>query len=198
MLESEILTQQEAFNMVKHFKSVLTSPVGFHSDKRIGSHLSCFRFSYVARHGIHTFMVYPREECIRIHFFVDKDTVLHGIRLFGSENNEYQVALTVRKAQRGVRENDVRKIGRLPSILLHNKNLSYRGFDIMFGAVHLCKDVEYSVIARIRGPLSCLGSAGVDRVTSNGVTVFFKRCTNSCRATTAESGQFADFLFKLP
>ena len=194
VLDREILTQQEAFNMVKHFNSVLTSPVGFLGDRRVGPYLSCFRFSYIARRGIR--MEYPREECI--HFVVDKDIVLHGIRLFGSENNEYQVDLTVKKAPRIVRVNDVRRVGRFPSILLHNKNLSYHGFDIMFDPFHLCKDVEYSVIARIRGPLSCLGNGGIDRVTSNGVTVFFKRCTNSCRATTAEYGQFADFLFKLP
>ena len=191
VLDSEILSPQEAFNMVKHFNSVLASPVGFHGDKRVGTYQSCFRFLGVTG-GRGYGREYPGEECI--HFHTDKDIVLHGIRLFGSESNEYEVTLTVRNTQTGI--TFVNKSGKFSSFLIHKKEFCYYGFDIMFNPVNLRKECEYSVNVYVNGP-PYFGSGGTDKVTSNGLTVFYRRCTDGI-STHIICGQFADFLFKLP
>ena len=189
VLDSEILTQQEAFNMFKHFNSVLTSPVGFHGVKRVGTYQSCFRFISAGRDYCRTYL---GEECIQFH--ASKDIVLHGVRLFGSENNEYEVTLNIKKIQSG--ETVVNKSGKFSSFLVHKKDFCYYGFDIMFNPVNLCKDVEYSVNVYIDGPPTCAGGGGTDKVTSNGVTIFFNQ--NYGGSISVMYGQFADFLFKLP
>ncbi|KAL9958787.1 hypothetical protein ACROYT_G035848 [Oculina patagonica] len=123
VLDSEILTQQEVVDMVKHFNSVLTSPVGFHGDRRVGALLSCFRFSAVdCRFQFQT----CDEDYLR--FRVDKDILLHGIRLFGCEGIEFQVTFTVEEVFDG--RVLVKKSGKFPSVLVHRKGLCYHGFDV--------------------------------------------------------------------
>ena len=118
VLDSEILTLQEVGKIMKHFNSLLTSPVGFHGDKRVGRYQSCFRFSGAGDEV----RVYRSddygEECL--HFLVDKDVVLHGICLFGSANNEYEVTLTVKEIRSDVIV--VNKSGKFSSVLVHKKD----------------------------------------------------------------------------
>ena len=191
--DSEILIEQELVNIMQHFNSVLASPGGFHRDKRVGAYQSCFRFDEVWP-GIQRADTYQF-----IHFHVDKDIVLHGIRLFGSESNEYEVTLTVtefeskKQRSKGVGRVIVAgKFGKFSSVLVYEKDFCYYGFDIMFIPVNLSQACYYSVKVNIFGPdKSYVGFQGLKEVTSHGVTFFFKRSRNCGCA-------FADFLFKVP
>ena len=143
VLDSEILTLQEVANMMKHFNSVLTSPVCFHGDKRVGALQSCCRFVGIGDcHG-----ELDNKEYLR--FLVTKDIVLHGIQLFGAENSEYEVTLAVKEIDGGV---IIKKSGKFSSVLVHRKAYRYYGFDVMFDPVNLRKDVFYLIEAKIKGP----------------------------------------------
>ncbi len=88
VLDCNILTPGEAFNIVKFFNSVLSTPVGFPEKKRICWQCCC-RFGSID----HTTSGYPylhdREDCLI--FKVDKDISLLGVTFCGSENNKYSV-----------------------------------------------------------------------------------------------------------
>ncbi|KAL9958784.1 hypothetical protein ACROYT_G035845 [Oculina patagonica] len=184
VLDSKILTEQEIVNMMKHFNSVLTSPVGFHGNKRVGALLSCFRFG-------------PIDDCYEcndkeyLRLDVDKDIVLHGIRLFGSENSEYQVSLTVKEFGGGVLVN---KSGKFSSVLVHRKAYSYYGFDIMFDPVKLSKDYFYLIKAKINGPFRRF--CGVRA--NYSVTVCNAKFSFRGVPGKKPCEQFAEFWFKLP
>ncbi|KAL9951128.1 hypothetical protein ACROYT_G043735 [Oculina patagonica] len=133
--DSEILTPQELANMMKHFNSELASPVGIEGTKRDGTLQSCFRFGRVNLN--HYDLDY--EDCI--HFHVNKDVVLHGVCLFGSEGNEYLVHLTVKEVQ-GQSE-VAKKSGRFLSVPKHRKEIGYYGFVVMLDPVNLTRDKQY-------------------------------------------------------
>ncbi|XP_078355748.1 BTB/POZ domain-containing protein 6-A-like [Oculina patagonica] len=188
VLNSEILKPQEVVNVREHFNSVLTTPVGFCGDKRRGTYQSCFRFNDAYEGS----QVHP-ENCI--HFHVNKDIVLHGIRLFGSKNNEIEVIfLTVEEIHSG--HIVVNKSGKFSSALFHKKYFHYYGYDVMFNPVYLSQGCRYYVKVKTNGPKSYSGSCGDSEVTSHGVTFFFRNYCSNCYTSTG-SGQFPDFLFKL-
>ena len=189
VLDSEILAPQEVFSMMKYFNSVLTSPIRFHGDERIGALQSCFRFGGL---GVTFRLDASLPDCI--HFNVNKDIGLHGIRLFGRIDNEYDVSLTVKKSHGGLIL--VSKKGKFSTTLKRHRENTFYGYDVMFDPVNLSNGIQYSVKAKISGPSSLHGVRGLKEVTSHGVTFSFKNCANSSN-TTIDSGQFADILFKL-
>ena len=188
---SEILKPQELVNMTNHFHSESVSPAGFEGNKRSGALQSCFRFGHFSKNS---YDVKAYEDCI--HFQVNKDIVLHGICLFGSEDNEYRVSLTVKEVH--ARSFVVNKIGKFLSVRKHRKDACYYGFVVMLDPINLTKDKQYSVQVRMKGPRSYCGSMGIREVTSHGVTFSFTGCTNNGRKSNVYCGQFGDFLFKLP
>ena len=187
VLDSEILNPQEVVAMVKHFNSVSSLPVGFRENRRPGPYLSCLRFSGI-QPNLHRF---SGEQ--NIVFYVNKDIVIHGIRLFGSGNTEYDVTLDVIKYPRGAVI--VYKSGKFSSAFVGGKAYCYSGVDVMFDPVNLKKGVPYLVKVDINGPESHAGINGVREVTSHGVTFSFKSCALS--STTCLWGQIAGFFFKL-
>ena len=188
VLDSEILNPQEVVSMVKHFNSVLSSPVGFRRERRVGPYQSCFRFRGI-QPNLHKF---SGEQSIN--FNVNKDIVIRGIRLFGSGNNDYEVTLTMFKHHGGVIAD---KSGKFSSVLVLRKDYSYSGVDIMFDPVNLRKGVHYVVRASIKGPESHAGINGVQEVTSHGVTFFFRDTGSLLSTTTLQWGQIAEFFFTL-
>ena len=97
-------------------------------------------------------------------FFVDKNITLHGLRLFGSENNRYTVTLKVAPSDRGTTV-VVSKSGTYSSKLLHNKHFSYHGFEVMFDfAAVLKSNTRYQIEALISGPRSGRGDNGLSRI----------------------------------
>ncbi|XP_022810455.1 BTB/POZ domain-containing protein 6-like [Stylophora pistillata] len=92
ILDCEILTPDEAHNMMNYFNGMLPKPVEFGERKRGGSQWIS-RFSALGegwKYG-RRFDITPDA----ITFSVNKTIELYAVRLFGSENNEYNVILTV-------------------------------------------------------------------------------------------------------
>ena len=182
VLDSDILTQQELAIVIKH----PTPPaVGFRGDKRVGTLLSCSRFLNFGR----CFESDESREYLR--FRVDKDIVLHGIRLFGSENAEYDVTLTVQEMNGPA---IVHKSGTFSSIRLQCREFHYHGFDVMFDSANLRKDVYYLVKAKVKGPqFRFCGSFDCSEATECDVTFEFWDLNENkpCK-------QFSEFWFKLP
>ena len=183
VLDSGILNPQEVVNMMKHFNSVLTSPVSFHGDKRAGALLSFFRFASVG-----CCSEIDDKECLSLD--VNKDIVLHGIRLFGRENSEYEVTLTVTELELG--GVIVKKSGKFTSVLVHKKAFSYYGFDVMFDPVNLRKEFSYLIKAKIKGPRRTFcGKQSYFCVTERDVRSLFQSAYKKpCR-------QFPEIWFKL-
>ncbi|KAL9958780.1 hypothetical protein ACROYT_G035840 [Oculina patagonica] len=187
---SGILTSREVAKVRKHFDAASTLPVGFQGNKRDGACQSCFRFGNVSNKCLNM----ETEKCLD--FEVDKDVVLHGIRLFGSENGNYKVTLTVEDVE--CEELLAKKSGNFSSTIVHNREFSYHGFDVMFDPVELFKDSEYRVKVSLSGPWTCHGRIDTDTVTSHGVTVSFCECLIDLCGGFHECGQIADIFFKLP
>lgn len=134
-----------------------------------------------------------------INFSVDKDIVLHGLCLFGSENNTYSVELKIMKASAG--KILVSKAGQFTSKLLECEMGSYYGFEVFFDKnTMLKKNTTYEMWAKIRGPASMQGKNGVSSVKFREVTFTFIKnqyLAVDINATDVQKGQFPELLFAL-
>ena len=91
VLDCDILTKKESFDMMKYYNCVLKLPVGFPESIRFGSRHRLIRFrsgdmsnGWVYSSGSDSLVV-----------SVNKNIKLYSVRLFGSEDNEYSVTLKV-------------------------------------------------------------------------------------------------------
>ena len=198
VLGCKILTTEEVFEILKYFNSVTSLPVGFSEKERAGITLSCRRFT-----GLDSFWYYSSDDCID--FRVDREIKLHGIRMFGSEKGDHVVILRILDTRYD--HVVVAKSGQFPSARVQFQSNFYYGYDIVFDSpVELEKDIKYRVIAVIDGPNSLYGVGGSSSVQCHGVTFSFfdveedNNCTCGpaiCSDTDVETGQFAEFLFKV-
>ncbi|XP_078372781.1 BTB/POZ domain-containing protein 6-like [Oculina patagonica] len=193
VLDCDILTKKESFDLVKYFNSVLKFQVGFPETTRaaLRQRMSRFRLFEVFTGG----WGYTTINCSdSIVVSVDKNIKLHAVRLFGSENNEYSVTLKVAKAN-GVPL--ATETGKFPSNLLHSKEGDYHGFDIVFEyPIVLQAQIKYHLAAFISGPPSSFGRDGLSRVEHAGVTFVFSQFASTGR-TNVMYGQFSEFEFTL-
>ena len=145
-----------------------------------------------------------------IEFQVDKDIILNGVRLFGSESNLYNLhTLELYQGSRycySVHEPPVRLVklerSTYPSKLLEScQNFSYHGFEVLFNSKpSLKKNTLYHLRVLISGAKSGRGCKGLKSVKIAGVTFTFltpEVCAKGDRSSV-EQGQFAEFLFSLP
>ncbi|XP_078362755.1 BTB/POZ domain-containing protein 6-like [Oculina patagonica] len=208
VLDVNLLTPVEVFDMMKYFSSVLTTPVGFPEVKRANRyHLyhRCGRFDSVEAASWRYTM--GRTDSIGVK--VDKDVMLHGVCLFGSIDGVYSA--NVRIARDDGQDNFWRSSDRplpltatnleqLQCELVRNASHSYCGFYVMFDQpVLLSKDLLYSVQASISGMESWSGKNGSKSVECAGVTFHFDDAGGrpSGNGTTISHGQIAEFLFML-
>ena len=159
VIDSKILTPEEVIAFFKYYSSALNSPLEFLESARSGFRDNniqrCGRFRYVRENG---WGYGGRADCID--FTVDKDIMLHGLCLFGSENNDYSVTLTMK--QTGAMLALATKTGTFSSKLLQHTNGNYYGFEILFDSAVACKkNTKYEIQAVTSGPLSWTGSYGV-------------------------------------
>ena len=199
VLDSEMLTPKEIVTIVKYLSSVPRSPVGFPETKRCGLACvddiqRCCRFTSLSNSPCR-FYYDPLHDVIN--FSVDKDIVLHGLCLFGSENNTYSVELKIMKASSG--KILASKAGQFASKLLQCEIGSYNGFEVLFDRnVILKKNTTYEMWAKIRGPGSLLGGNGVSSLKCREVTFTFiknQHLAGDFNATNLQSGQFPELLF---
>ena len=115
VLDSKILTLEEVIAFFKYYNSALNYPLEFSESVRSGFHddniYRCGRFLSVTENSW-----YCGGAVDSIDFTADKDIMLHGVCLFGRENNEYSVTLTIKQA--GPYLTLAYKTGRFPSKLL--------------------------------------------------------------------------------
>ena len=191
VLDRDILTKEESFDMVKYFNSVLKVPVGFTESTRPGSRYRLTRFE-PARMGKgwgyssgSDFLVVS----------VSKSIKLYSVRLFGSENNEYSVTLKVTYSNGVVLAT---KTGTFMSELIQSEGGDYHGFDIVFEppVIILEANLKYCFEALINGPPSWYGNGCPSRLEhSCGVTFCYNNRTAT--RTTWQKGQFSEFEFTL-
>ncbi|XP_020628196.1 uncharacterized protein LOC110065402 [Orbicella faveolata] len=190
VLDCDILTKKESFDLVKYFSSVLKFPTGFSEATRPGS----LQLIKMSRFGSIT-------NDIRWHYgggwrnsivvSVDKTIKLHAVRLFGSQNKEYLVTLKVTDSN-GVTL--ATKSGIFMSKLIQCEIGDYQGFDIVFETpVALQAGIQYSLEASISRSASGYGQIGFARVDHAGVTFYFAKKAGS--DTTVSKGQFPELVF---
>ncbi len=197
VLHRKILTPQQAFSMVEYYNSVLTAPLEFKEAKRSGLRQKCCRFSSaVLETGNIPYRSYERDYLC---FVVDRDIILHGIGLFGSQNRKYQVMVTVKDSSVGFGLVKATKTGKYSSKLmaLENKSGNFYGFDVTFDSpLLLKKDISYYVKATISGPIIWHGKSGVVCIQCPGVKFTFKNHKKNLQ-TNIREGQFPHFLYSL-
>jgi len=191
VLDCDILTKTELFDLMKYFSSVLKFPIGFPEATRSGSlqriKMSRFGSAITRAKG----WLYHKGSRNSIVVTVDKTIKLHAVYLFGSENNDYSVTLKVSDSS-GVAL--ATKTGMLMSELVQSERGDYQGFEIPFEPpITLQAGIEYSLEASIRGPPSWCGQFGLPLVEHAGVTFSFAKKTGAY--TSVSTGQFSEFVF---
>ena len=193
VLDCDILTKKESLDLMDYFSSVLKLPTGFSEAKRPGS---VQRIKMMSRFESITKGAgwdYPKGAKNSIVVSVDKSIKLHAVRLFGSENNEYSVTLTIND-RNGVAL--ATKTDKFVSELIQCERGNYQGFDIAFEPpVALQAGIQYSLEASISGPPSWWekGKEALPRVEHAGVTFFF--ASKFGAVTNAIAGQFPELVF---
>ena len=191
VLDSDILTKKECFDMMKYFSALLTVPVGFSGDCRTG-------------HGQLNIISRFSSLCIgsrwkspsgydNICLMVDKNIKLHSVRLFGCENKEYSIMLSVHDPS-GISVASV--TGKFFSKRIQSEMAKYQGFEIDFKPrpVALQGNREYRFCAEITGPRSWYGADGKATVQHSGIKFTFGNHEGS---TNVNQGQFPEFIFTL-
>ena len=197
VLDCKILTQDEAFSVVKYSHSVPDTQVVFPEAKRTGSELfeRCCRFGSMG----HTDSGYPyrpgKKDCV--FFEVDKDISLLGVTLCGSRDSEYSVALQIDRSSGGFLCTVCTTSGEFSSERIKSIPVSYYGFNVFFDSpVFIKRGVRYHLEASISGSAnSCFGKNGQHSVVCSGVKFTFANSGLSSNGTKVERGQFPGFLF---
>ena len=200
VIDTKILTPDEISTFFKFFSSTLTSPVGFPDTRRSGTRAKtgvlyrCGRFESVS---VGRFWHYGLGYNDTLAVTVEKDIMLHGLCLFGSENNSYTVSLEIKDASNS--SCLVSRSGTFSSNLLQYKLANYYGFEVLFDRpVYLKKNAKYQIEALISGPASGKSEGGFSTVLCTGVTFTFSTSVLSpCYRTSCKRGQFPEFLFSL-
>jgi len=125
-------------------------------------------------------------------FSVDKDIILHGLSLFGTDKNTDTVDLLVKDINNNSAV--VSKTGTFLSERLHYEDSYYYGYEVLFdSAAELKKNTKYQVEALISGPRSGWGDGGFKTALQSGVTFTF----SNSNLTDQTTGQFPEFLFSV-
>ena len=189
VLDSKLLTLDEVSDMFKWF-AVKGAQVGFPVSKRGTTMASsglerCFRFGSVVSGWSNSQNL--------LYFSVNKDILLHGVYLFGSEGNDYSLNLTILIFDLPHYASVLSTNGTFSSV--HNKSKNYWGFDVLFDSpVSIIKDTRYGISAMISGPDSFGGRNGKSHVDSSGVTFKFEDWLGT---TGVEQGQLPEFIFSV-
>ena len=194
VLDTNILTSDEIVNFFKFYSSTLTSPLGFSETPRINQAAfpRCGRFQSVSEE----FVTYSSDRHYLL-FDVDKDIMLHGLRVLGGKNNKYTVNLAVKDCSKFPSPVLVSKGGIFTTKGFQYKNFPIHGFDVLFDRpVHLKEKTRYKLDASISGQPSLKGTGGLDTVRSSGVTFqFFSSVLGGSEETNKSVGQFLEFIF---
>ena len=191
-LESKILTAEEIVGVIKRINSVLCYPIEFPETARsgfVGEIQRCCRFGAVSHNG---WSYSSARDCVN--FSVDREIALHGVRLFGRENNSYWVDLEIKNATN--KAVLMSKAGWFSSEILQSNIGHYYGFEVLFDtALVLKRNTSYFIEALITGSDSLRGENGHTSVKFSGVTITFTGSKYSGNGTSTKQGQIPELLF---
>ena len=199
VLARDILAKEEMTCLMQNFNGVLTGAVGFPEDRRIGPVHACCRFECLwsadEDGGWNYDFTGHFAQSSDIEFSVDKDIMLHGIRLFGSKGNDYDVYLDIIDCQTN---NSLIKVeDNFLSVPFPYKGEKIYVLDVLLDPCLLTRNNRYVVQAFLIGKNSCFGNGGIESVQCHGVRFAFRTAKKEKPVTTdVEFGQFAEFLFK--
>ena len=199
VLDCKILSHEEVFDLMKNFNGVLTGNLSFPRERRPGTCLSCCRFDYFnpcdCNEGWDCSFTGKSDY---IEFWVNKEVMLHGIRLFGSKDNRYIIDMKIRDSQK--QETLLFLFEEFfDSVPLAFKEKKIDVFDVMFDPIPLEQNKHYVVKALINGSNSCFGTMGLDTVQCHDVTFYFAnhKFKKKEDPTRVMCGQFPEFFFTL-
>ena len=202
VLDAKILTPDEIVTFFKFFSSQeISLPLGFSEARRRLCLHRCGRFTLMQRSS------WDCDGSVdAIEFKVDKDIILNGVRLFGSEGNLYNLhTLEVHQGDPYSVSLSSAPLVKLesstyPSKLLEScQNFSYHGLEVLFNSKpSLKKNTLYLIGVVISGAKSGKGCKGLKSVKIAGVTFTFSNARDYMERSSVEQGQFAEFLFSLP
>ena len=191
VLDCDILTKKECFDLVKYFNGVLAIPVGFSGVKRAGAAKQLNGISRFS--SVNTGWHYSSGCSDTISLSVGRNMKLHAVRLFGSKNSEYSIRLMVVDFNRCVIADEA---GNFLSKLVLSEIGNYQGFEIVLEVpIALQENKVHRFIAQISGPPSCYGQDGRSSVECSGVKSLFTKYNDF--PTTVEQEQFSEFVFTL-
>ena len=191
VIDTKILTPVEIADF-KSFSSTLTSPMGFPETRRPGTVRPCGRFQSMALDGWRYDVTKDR-----LGIIMNKDIFLHGLCLFGSENNDYNVTLEIKNTNNN--SCLASRSGNFSSKLLQYESDNYLGIEVLFDPpVNLIKNTKYQIEALIYGPSSGWGEGVSSTVLCDGVIFTFTSCSSRhSNGTSSTRGQFPEFLFSV-
>ncbi len=195
VLDCKILTPDEAFSVFKYFNSIPDSPIGFPVKERNGVqelYQRFCRFGFVDDTGSGFPYSPGKKDCLFLR--VNRDIMLHGVTLFGSQNNKYSVTIHIKNYSEG--KYIFSKTGTFSSTYIKSEPISYYGFKIIFDPpVIIQRAASYRFEASISGSNSCCGLKGKSSVVCSEVRFTFDNSGESSNGTNVGRGQFSEFLF---
>ena len=197
VVNSEILSAEEVSEMNQYFKTESSHLVGFSKKARKYSSLSdllrCHRFTG-GRYGNGTWSYGGSPDSLL--FQVSQDIELHGVYLFGKDNNNYSVSLEV--TDDSDKSLLLSQTGNFTSEPVHDSKVGdYEGFQFLFDTpIDIKRNTKYRVKALISGPPSMRGQGRYERTGCSGVRfTFFDDKDQANNGTNHYKGQFPEFLF---
>lgn len=187
VLDCEILTPKEAYDIMKYFIGVLPNPVGFLETKRSGGNprismytVLGFELEDPAGHGD----LFSND---KMTLSVNKTIELQAVRLFGSKNNEYKVSLEVWDIY-GCSLASVTDI--FTSMPMRSDMGHYHGIRVIFNpSLTLQADAQYFFYVTLEGPPTWYGEDGVSHKEHDDLTISF--------FSDLSGGPFAELEYRL-
>ena len=194
--DSNILTTKEIVDLMRHYNSMLTSPLQFSASPRTRRVGTCHRFlSFIKLDNPCTWEYKGKSD--RICFTVNKDIHLIGVEHFGREGGTYTVRTELIDTVSG--SCVASKSGVYSSEEKHQEVTNYYGFTVLFDdAVPVKKNNCYEVVSLVNGHHSWYGEQGKRTVESFGVICTFSSSKElgDNNLTDADRGQFPALLFE--
>ena len=197
--DSNILTTKEVIDLMKHYNSMLTSPLQFSASPRTGHvAVTCHRFLSLREPARYGPWGYGGTASDRICFTVNKDIHLIGVEHFGCEGGTYTVRTQLIDTVSGACVAD--KSGVYSSTEKHQEITNYYGFAVLFDdAVPIKQTNCYEVVSLINGDRSWFGEEGKTTLECFGVTFTFNNSEEKSdnNQTGVNRGQFPVLLFEV-
>ena len=195
--DSNILTTKEIVDLMKHYNSMLTSPLQFSASPRTRRVCTCHRFTGFIGPVSQDRRGYTGRLSDCICFTVNKDIHLIGVEHFGWEGGIYTVRTQLIDTVSG--SCVASKSGVYSSEEKHQEVTKYYGFTVLFDDVVPIKQNNcYEVVSLVNGLSSWYGDKGERSVECFGVIFSFsdseEKTDNNC--TDVDMGQFPALLFE--